>query len=280
MTFTCVFFTCYSQCKIKVDGSFIYSDILISNSHLKSYNTSALIDTGCSMCVIDSTFAVDTCGISIRKMLPNTVNKDRIKVHTTYVDAVSFCGKLYNNVYCIVADLKGIYKHYAPKFIIGANILKQERWKIDTKAGTMEPCKENLKTISYKWKNHRDYIDVAKDYIVLVGDIDNQKTRFIFDTGSKFNKLPHDFKLRNYNAASIEEETASIGKKISVEQLHSFKDVNFKIGNDMYSSDFIEGKKENIGCINITFLNGKTFILDYPQQKFEIVCKNKDNAKQ
>lgn len=63
-------------------------------------------------------------------------------------------------MYCLVANLTGIYQKYAPKFIIGADILKSGAWKFDMERNVIEPYDSNNKAkgIIYKWKNHLDYL--------------------------------------------------------------------------------------------------------------------------
>ena len=41
--------------------------------------------------------------------------------------------KVYNNVLCIIVDLQGKAKEYAPSFIIGADIVSRDLWNIDLK---------------------------------------------------------------------------------------------------------------------------------------------------
>ena len=111
---------------------------------------------------------------------------------------IVFCETIFEKVLCVVTDLKGIYKHYAPSFIVGANILKNNSWFFDLKNGLIKlELPQSTNKMSIKWKNHEDYHDVAKDYIVFDGSIKGQKTRFIFDTGCKFNKLQHGINLSN-----------------------------------------------------------------------------------
>lgn len=63
-------------------------------------------------------------------------------------------------MYCLVANLTGIYQKYAPKFIIGADILKSGAWKFDMERNVIEPYDSNNKAkgIISKWKNHLDYL--------------------------------------------------------------------------------------------------------------------------
>ena len=48
-------------------------------------------------------------------------------------------------MYCLVADLTGHYQKYAPKFIVGANILRSGAWKFDMEKNIVEPYDSNNK---------------------------------------------------------------------------------------------------------------------------------------
>jgi len=182
---------------------------------------------------------------------------------------IVFCETIFEKVLCVVTDLKGIYKHYAPSFIVGANILKNNSWFFDLKNGLIKlELPQSTNKMSIKWKNHEDYHDVAKDYIVFDGSIKGQKTRFIFDTGCKFNKLQHGINLSNM--VLIEKETANMDHKLSKETAYLFKNVDFKLGKNNLNVDFLKSEKK---CcyLNIEFLNGRNFILNYPQKTLDII---------
>lgn len=51
---------------------------------------------------------------------------------------IVFCETIFEKVLCVVTDLKGIYKHYAPSFIVGANILKNNSCFFDLKNGLIK----------------------------------------------------------------------------------------------------------------------------------------------
>ena len=124
------------------------------------------------------------------------------------------------------------------------------------------------KGIIYKWKNHLDYPDVAIDYIILDSKVNGKKTRFSFDTGSKYNKLQHGLYVGE--PEQIQKETADIGNKLSIKTAELCRNVTFKIGKDEYTLDFIIGDR-NIGLLNIEFLQGHSFILNYKRQILELL---------
>lgn len=245
----------------------MYTDVQIFNrsSHCSS---SSLIDTGCTFCLIDSTFAIETCGVLPENLKTIQVNADKVEIYTTSIDSICFCGQMFRQVQCLVANLRKIYQQYAPDFITGANILKSGAWKFDTKQGILTPCdiKQKSRGTTFRWKNHEDYKDVGMDYIVFEGKVNGKKIRWTFDTGSLHNKLP-----RGVQAGVREQrkqETASIGKTLSISTVTICKDVAFSIGKKKFILDFIE-EDSSTGLLNIEFLQGRPFILNYPKQTLE-----------
>lgn len=258
-----------AQSKLTFKDKFIYTDVQVFNER-KTSMIPSLIDTGSSLCIIDSTFAVDSCGIKENELQTLFVNQTKDKISSIFIDSIFFCGKTYHKVYCLVADLTGIYQKYAPKFIVGADILKSGAWKFDMQKNMIEPydCDNKTSGIVYKWKNHIDYPDVAIDYIIFDSKVNGKKARFAFDTGCKNNKLQHG--LYAGETEQIQKETANIGNKLSIKAAKLCKDVTFKIGKNKYTLDFIISDG-NIGLLNIEFLQGRSFILNYKKQTFEIL---------
>lgn len=148
-----VSFAAKAQSKLIFKDKFMYTDVQVFNE-TKKHSIPSLIDTGCSLCVIDSIFAIDSCGIKEDELQTIPVNQTKDKISSAFIDSMFFCGKTYHKVYCLVADLTGLYQKYAPKFIVGANILRSGAWKFDMEKNIVEPYDYNNKTkgIIYKWK--------------------------------------------------------------------------------------------------------------------------------
>lgn len=262
--------TAKSQSRLVFKDKFMYADAQIHHEH-KEHLISSLIDTGSSLCVIDSIFAIDSCGIKESALEAAFVNQHKTKISITTIDSLFFCGKTYRKIRCVVADLSGIYQKYAPQFIIGANILKQGTWKFDMKNGIIEPYdyKKKAEGIVYKWKNHRSYSDVALDYIVFEGTVCGKRTRFIFDTGTRNNRLP--LNIYDGPVELIQKESANIGNKLSIKTAKLCKDVQFRIGRNEFVLDFMIGDDKRFGFLNTEFLQGRSFILNYQKQRLEIL---------
>ena len=109
---------------------------------------------------------------------------------------------------------------------------------------------------------------MAIDYIILDSKVNGKKTRFAFDTGSKYNKLQHGLYVGE--PEQIQKETADIGNKLSIKTAEFCRNVTFKIGKDDNTLDFIIGVR-NIGLLNIEFLQGHSFILNYKKQILELL---------
>ena len=113
-----VSFAAKAQSKLIFKDKFMYTDVQVFNE-TKKHSIPSLIDTGCSLCVIDSIFAIDSCGIKEDELQTIPVNQTKDKISSAFIDSMFFCGKTYHKVYCLVADLTGLYQKYAPKFIVG-----------------------------------------------------------------------------------------------------------------------------------------------------------------
>ena len=109
---------------------------------------------------------------------------------------------------------------------------------------------------------------MAIDYIILDSKINGKKVRFAFDTGSKNNKLQRGLYVGEPEL--IQKETANIGNKLSIKAAELCRNVTFKIGKDEYTLDFVIGDR-NIGLLNIEFLHGRSFILNYKKQTLELL---------
>ena len=122
-----------AQIPITSKNNWIYVDAMLS-SKKKNVHTSAIIDTGCTYCLIDSTFAadlqlstIDTTSISY------STQKTPMSASRVNLPQLAIGEKVYNNVLCIIVDLQGKAKEYAPSFIIGADIISRDLWNIDLK---------------------------------------------------------------------------------------------------------------------------------------------------
>lgn len=68
----------------------------------------------------------------------------------------------------------------------------------------------------------------------------------------------------------IQKESADIGNKLSVKTEKLCRDVKFKVGKNEFVLDFIIGNKK-LGYLNIEFLQGHSFILNYRKQILEVL---------
>ena len=98
------------------------------SSKEKNVHTSAIIDTGCTYCLIDSTFAanlqlstIDTTSISYSTQKP-PVSASRVNLPQLAIGE-----KVYNNVLCIIVDLQGKAKEYGSSDIWSDGVLKRRK---------------------------------------------------------------------------------------------------------------------------------------------------------
>lgn len=86
--------TAKAQSKLIFKDKFMYTDAQVFNE-TKKHSIPSMIDTGCSLCIIDSTFAVDSCGIKADKLQTISVNQTKDQISSTFIDSIFFCGNTY-----------------------------------------------------------------------------------------------------------------------------------------------------------------------------------------
>lgn|SRR5574344_89640 len=259
----------YTQSNLIVKDSLLYTYTKLSLSHADS--TLSLLDTGCSLCVIDSTFAVDIMRLQINGKNRVLVNSNKNRLSTCIIDTVVFCAKIYKKVPCIVADLRGVYQKYAPNFIIGADILSDRPLKFDLFSRKLYPIKKDRSIkdgVKLSWKDSKQYSGFPTDYIILNAQIHGKEVCFAFDTGSRTNKLPLNFQPSS--PILIQRESANISNKLKIRTVKYYKDITFLLDRKLYTLNFFEGNKA-FGTLNLDFLEGHSFVLDYRERNLVIL---------
>ena len=245
---------------ISVGSSFSYEG--------RTFPVNAMIDTGFTYCAIDSTFAADSCGIIIdnEKEVYNTDLQNKVRYIT--LSSLQLSGKSYEKLYCFILDFRGKFKEYAPKFIIGANALKQELWEFDLKNFMLSPqaTSTNSKPIYIPWKNYNKKNSPFLDAILISAIIDKKKGLYLFDLGSRFNKvstqngfIPTEYKLI---------EMASLSKALSLQETGFLED-EVDVSGIKYKTK-LAVTDENIGTLNADFLQGVRFVLNYKKKRLEV----------
>ena len=261
----------YAQSTLTLKGDMMYTNVTLSHKGV-SRNVSALIDTGASVCMIDSTFAVDSCNILLKEsnaIIESALGKS-LKSISLNLDSLSIGGVSYPTTRCFVVDLVSKLKHHAPKFIIVGDILKKELWCFNLKEMIMTRCESSMKNIqgTLKWKNHEDYSDAFLNSIFLKGKVAGKNTRILFDSGSRRNFLPKHFGVSP--TKTIELERGDIAQALVREKTNVCEDVELKIGENNFKLNFIISE-EKYPTINAEFLWGKSFVLDYKNKRIYIL---------
>lgn len=260
----------HAQNALTMKDYFMYTNVTVSHNGT-TQNVQALIDTGASVCVIDSTFAADSCHIiSTESNAAIGYASGKIKSFVLNLDCISVGGLVYPETRCYVIDLAGKFQEHAPKFILGGSILKEELWCFDLKKNILTHIKEPLPKIqsAIKWKNHENYKDAALNFIYLNGKISGKKIRILLDTGSKHNYLPMNFGVTA--TKQIESMRGDIAHKITIKKMGLAEKVSMEIGQNIFLLDFVlDGNVEP--RINASFLWGKTFVLDYKKKSIFIL---------
>ena len=244
-----------------VDASFSYGD--------KRFPISAMIDTGCTYCVIDSTFAVDSCGITPQNPDYNGYNtsRDRTRIFYTTIPILCVGGKEFTEVKCAIIDLSGKFQTNH-RFIIGADILSKELWKFNLKSCILE-CLDKNSPLSYKsvitWDKRSA---LFYNGIVLKAKVNGKKAFLLFDTGSRYNQLPKEVGIPPTD--TIVKESANIATPIVWKNRERVQAAQFSLSSINLPIDFLL-TNESIGYLNIEFLLGRTFIIDYTKKRILLV---------
>ena len=253
-----------AQSELTLKNNMMFTDVTISHNGT-SHKVQTLIDTGASVCIIDSTYAVDSCNIVLpkRNAAIESASGKTIDSFSFDLDSISLCGTHYDKIRCYVVDLVGKLKHYAPKFILGGDILKRNLWCFDLKDKKLTKLENpELKNIqsTLKWKNHDDYKDAFLNSIYFDGKIACKKVRILFDSGSRRDFIPQKFKISPTKI--IDMEHADIAQTMNIQKTEVCENVNMVISNNCYTLDFVLSD-DKYPTINSEFLLNKTFALDY-----------------
>ena len=174
------------------EGAYWYTPLRMSQGERK-LTVSGLIDTGCSFCVVDSTFAIDSCrlsGAALTTSYTRAANGDRVKVHTCVLDRVDFCGTTFLDVKCLVVDLKGKFFAYAPNFIVGDNLLSAQPLCFDLRNRRLSVGEsEGEPAVVLHWQTRESRDGTFTKGIYLKGRVGNKNVRFFLDSGGRYNKV-------------------------------------------------------------------------------------------
>ena len=261
-----------AQSQITIKNNLMYVDVAVYNSGLCCTICETTIDTGASVCAIDSTYAVDSCQIKgerVNAVVGNTMAK---KINTSYVylDSIAFGGVVYTNVRCYLVDLAGTLQQYAPKFIIGGEVLKKDLWCYDLKRNALQRYMRVPKNVvaTIKWKR---YADAALNHIYFEGKIGGKDTRIFFDTGAVRNAVTFNFDITPTEFVKL--PGASIADKLTYKKVGWCKNVPVEISNLNSNLDFVKSSNSGLKepCINASFLQGKKWMLDYKRRRLLIL---------
>ena len=247
-----------AQLPITSKNNWMYVDAMLSSKE-KNVHSSAIIDTGCTYCVIDSTFAanlqlstIDTVFISYSTQKP-PVSASRVNLPQLAIGE-----KVYDNVLCVIVDLQGKFKEYAPSFIIGADIMSRDLWNIDLKNNVLSFLTElPQQKQKIKWASRKARFP---NEIILKAEVNGKKGYFLFDTGSRRNKIP--LSLGIAATKNQQEQTANIAESLSLKELQVVEQAQLKVGFiDKVIDMFLTPEKQ--GCLNAQFLWDKSIVIDY-----------------
>ncbi|MBQ8969103.1 MAG: hypothetical protein IJ064_05165 [Bacteroidaceae bacterium] len=255
--------TCLAtEAQTKFVDTWIYSNVSLSRDGRQD-SLKAMVDTGCSFCVMDSAYAAEAWGISEADYIKGGKEK---KQYFVLLDSLRFCGKAYPGVYCMITDVAGKFVDYAPRFIVGGNILIRGAWKFDLANNSVEACDIKRKPTGHVI--HWVYSRKAVNSIMLKCKIDGRKQWLLFDTGSRHCNLPQGFITGT--PEHVRKESADIAHRLQIVDAELTRGVHFRIGKQDFEHDFFNGKY-NHGLLNAYSLGGTALVVNYKRQTLEII---------
>lgn len=253
-----------AQSQLRIENNLMYTDAALSDGGLV-HKVSAMIDTGSSVCMIDSTFAIDSCHIKSvdgDRSMGSTYGRN-IKSSYFYLDSLSIAGVCYPKVWCFVVDLAGKFQQFAPKFIVGGDLLKRGMWMFDMINKKIMPCVVVPDHVAVTLHS-KNYTDAAMNHIYFKGKIGGHSTHILLDTGATRNELTTDFGVSANDTIVIKH--ADIAQKLTYNnRVGLCKNLPVEISKLHFYVDFIKPREGGYRYprINTEFLQGKRWVLDY-----------------
>lgn len=253
------------------DQSYLYTPVRLSHGD-SARTVRALIDTGCSFCVIDSTFAIDSCGWDRAALAPlhtRAASGARVPVHSGVLERVDFCGTTFIAVKCLVVDLKGKLLTYAPNFIIGENLLSAQSLCFDwphRRLSVGESLGKSAAVLRWQTRESRD--GTFTKGIFLKGRVGGKKVRFFLDLGCRYNKVNAAL-LPDAPRETMELPQADISRRLEVQQVPVCRAVETRVGDCTTRLNFVLTDRPD-AVLNFDFLRNSVFILDYDRREIRI----------
>lgn len=260
-----------SPSPLYADQSYLYTPVRLSHGD-RERTVRALIDTGCSFCVIDSTFAIDSCGWDRAALAPlhtRAASGARVPVHSGVLERVDFCGTTFIAVKCLVVDQKGKFLHYAPNFIIGENLLSAQQLCFDAPNGRLmvgDVPGENAAVLRWQTRESRD--GTFTKGIFLKGRVGGKKVRFFLDSGSRYNKVNAAL-LPDAPRETMELPQADISRRLEVLRVPVCRAVETQVGDYTTRLNFVLTDRPD-AVLNFDFLRNTVFVLDYDRREIRI----------
>lgn len=262
-----------AQSQLRIENNLMYTDAALSDGGLV-HKVSAMIDTGSSVCMIDSTFAIDSCHIKSvdgDRSMGSTYGRN-IKSSYFHLDSLSIAGVCYPKVWCFVVDLAGKFQQFAPKFIVGGDLLKRGMWMFDMINKKIMPCVVVPDHVAVTLHS-KNYTDAAMNHIYFKGKIGGHSTHILLDTGATRNELTTDFGVSANDTIVIKH--ADIAQKLTYNnRVGLCKNLPVEISKLHFYVDFIKPREGGYRYprINTEFLQGKRWVLDYRHRYLYILA--------
>lgn len=268
--FVCLALSTSAQTPFTLDGSWMFADVSLHVSD-KSGTTTALLDTGCTACFMDSTYAADHFSIVVDTLPVCGLNSDKHSVHYTYLEKVDFCGQTFKDVYFCITDLKKMLPNRELRFIIGGDLLDGHAWRFDMEKKLIEVCDARKRYGSYavKWHSYDEKNRIYQDIILDDCTVDGKKLWMVFDTGATSCTLPKG----TYEGVPDTVKTlhATLTESLDTVYFVKYRDKRLSSGKWHIKSDFTVRDNDHYGLLNLSFLKGHSFVLNYRKRIIDII---------
>ena len=253
------------------DESYLYTQVRLSHGDC-ARTVRALIDTGCSICVIDSTFAIDSCGWDRAALAPlhtRAASGARVPVHSGVLARVDFCGMTFIGVKCLVVDLKGKLLRHAPNFIVGENLLSAQPLCFDGSNRRLtvgDALGENAAVL--RWQTRKSSDGTFTEGIFLKGRVGGKKVRIFLDSGSRYNKVNVAL-LPDAKRELLDLPQGDISRRLEVRLVLVCRAVETRVSDRTVRLDFVLSDRPD-AVLNFDFLRDTVFVLDYDRREIRI----------
>ena len=252
----------YGKNFIMVESTLFYQDKVVPHE--------VGISSTLTHCLMDSTYAVNVLKVDVAHLKSAVINKKEGGYYSLQLDSLNFCGETYRNVTFVVMEMQQKFKGKVPVLVLGNSILSHRAWHVDLQRHTFTPCSPDRYYGKIRLKCSIGK-RVEYGFIFLKAKVGGRKVRMQFSLNKGLHLLPHG--VYGFPWQSLTREGGSVDRPLSSETVPLYKDVATQIGDFHFVADYRLGYpgEDKVGTLYIDALEGKSFVLNYPQKVIEIL---------